>query len=60
MLVVKPNSLATATELLRQHIREAEEREDLSWRGSLEKLRLRTEEQKAHNDAQGKRRGGGR
>jgi hypothetical protein len=47
--------LIIATELLRAHIRAAEEREGLSWKGSLEKLRLRTEEQRAHNDTVAKR-----
>jgi hypothetical protein len=46
----RANDLASAVELLRQHNAAAEAREDLSWRGSLEKLRLRTEEQKALND----------
>jgi hypothetical protein len=47
--------LETAIELLRQHLAAVEEREDLSWKGSLEKLRLRTEEQRAHNDTVAKR-----
>lgn len=47
----KAATLADAVEALRQHIAAAEAREDLSWRGSLEKLRLQTEEQKRHNDA---------
>jgi hypothetical protein len=47
----RANNLASAVELLRRHNEAAEAREDLAWRGSLEKLRLRTEEQKALNDA---------
>jgi hypothetical protein len=44
-------TLAEAVEALRLHNIAAEAREDLAWRGSLEKLRLQTEEQKTHNDA---------
>lgn len=57
----KVKTLAEAVEALRLHNNAAEAREDLGWRGSLEKLRLRTEEQKAHNDARGRVRfnGGG-
>jgi hypothetical protein len=47
----KPKTLAEAVEALRLHFAAVEDREDLAWRGSLEKLRLQTEEQKAHNDA---------
>lgn len=44
-------SLAKTTENLRNHINDKESRSNESWIGSLEKLRLRTEEQKAINDA---------
>lgn len=44
-------SLAKTTEDLRDHNNEKESRQSESWIGSLEKLRLRTEEQKALNDA---------
>jgi hypothetical protein len=47
----KATTLAEVVEALRLHINSAEARDDLAWRGSLEKLRLRTEEQKALNDA---------
>lgn len=43
--------LAKATESLRVHNIEAEARDDVKWKISLEALRLRTEEQKSLNDA---------
>lgn len=44
-------TLAETTEELRKHNNEKEFKASASWIGSLEKLRLRTEEQKALNDA---------